>query len=299
MNPHVAVLGPSTYSEEAAIWLLKDIGWELHSCRTIAEVFESTLSGKTKYSVIPLENTIEGSVSMHIDWLVHDVELPIQIEWVYPILIHLLTFSSGESAQHPFQDKRRAIRKVYSHPVAFAQCRKFLAEMLPQAEFEPVGSTSEGARIVSELKDSSIAAIGPASAAARYGLNLQMSSIQDQMNNFTRFVLVGHEPLPPLKPQGTKLNGSKTTLLLMPNADFPGGLHQLLSAFAWRRLNLTKIESRPTKRELGTYYFYVDVAASLDSILLQGAIQEIEAIGCRVRRMGSYPSFQYELTTNN
>ena len=299
MNPLVSVLGPSTYSEEAAIWLLKDTGWTLHSCRTIADVFESTLSGKTKYSVIPLENTIEGSVSMHIDWLVHDVELPIQIEWAYPILMHLLTFSSGDLDQHQFPDQLRKVRKVYSHPVAFAQCRRFLAEWLPQAEMEPVGSTAEGARIVSELKDDSLVAIGPASAAARYGLELQMSSIQDQINNFTRFVLVGHEPLPQLKLQGCKLDGHKTTLLLMPDADFPGGLHQLLSAFAWRRLNLTKIESRPTKRELGTYYFYVDVAAPIDSILLQGAIQEIEAIGCRVRLMGSYPSYQYELTTNN
>ena len=80
----------------------------------------------------------------------------------------------------------------------------------------------------------------------------------------------------------------------MPGEDFPGGLHQLLSAFAWRRLNLTKIESRPTQKKLGTYFFYLDVEAPIDSVLMQGAIEEIRAIGCDVRIMGSYPAYSFE-----
>jgi prephenate dehydratase len=284
-----SVLGPSTYSEEAAVWLLHQTDWELVPCKSIAEVFESTLSGRTAYSVVPVENTIEGSVSLHLDWLVHEADLPIQAEWAYPINVNLMAVS----APGTIEERLSTIRKVVSHPVALAQCRKFLAERLPMAELETVGSTAEGARQLREHNDPAIAAVGTASAAARHGLTILAQGIHDNPNNYTRFVLAGREPLPLLSPGGREPETHKTTLLLLPGEDFPGGLHQLLSAFAWRRLNLTKIESRPTKRQLGTYYFYVDVAASIESVLLQGAIEEIRAVGCDVRFMGSYPSYRY------
>lgn len=295
----VAVLGPNTYSEEAANWFLQGIECDLLPCKTIAEVFEACASGKADYSVVPIENTIEGSVSLHIDWLVHDVELPIQAEWVYPIAVNLIALppaGGGERDEAP-DDRLRSIRKVISHPVALAQCRRFLAQRMPGAELEQVGSTSEGVRLLKDSGDAFAAAVGTVSAARRYGLHILAGSIQDNQDNYTRFVLVGEHPLSavtrnaPHKPARTEF---KTTLLLMPDADFPGGLHQLLSAFAWRRLNLSKIESRPTKRKLGTYYFYIDVQASLDSVLLKGAIEEINAVGCQVRVMGSYPSYSYE-----
>jgi prephenate dehydratase len=295
----VSVLGPSSYSEEAVTWLLDGTDWEMVPCRTIADVFETTQIGRTSHSVIPVENTIEGSVSLHIDWLVHDVNLPIQTEWAFPILLNLLLLPTDDGTKDHSRslERLKSIRKVISHPVALAQCRRFLMERMPQAEIEPAASTAEGARIVRENNDPTVAAIGPAAAGLRYQLDNVVRSIQDHNNNFTRFTLVGHGQLPALQPENAAYEGSKTTLLLMPNADFPGGLHQLLSAFAWRRLNLTKIESRPTKKELGTYYFYLDIAASMDSVLLQGAIEEIRAIGCQVRIMGSYPSYRYEITT--
>jgi prephenate dehydratase len=287
MTTSIAVLGPSTYSEEAAVWLLQGTGWQLTPRKSIADVFEATIAGKTAYSVVPVENTFEGSVSLHIDWLVNEVDLPIQAEWVYPIHVNLMGLSD-------FNGDLTSIRKVLSHQVAFAQCRRFLADHLPQAELEAVGSTSEGARLLGERGDPHTVAIGPVTAAARYGLKLLASAIQDHKNNFTRFVLAGKEPLPAFSPEGIGAESHKTTMLLMPGEDFPGGLHQLLSAFAWRRLNLTKIESRPTKRQLGTYYFYVDVAVSIDSVLLQGAIEEIRAVGCDVRMLGSYPAYGYQ-----
>lgn len=285
----VSVLGPSTYSEEAAVWLLQETNWELVSCKTIADVFEATLTGRTAYSVVPVENTIEGSVSLHLDWLVHEVDLPIQAEWVYPINVNLMMLPGEGSVE----ERLASVRKVASHPVALAQCRRFFSERLPHAELETVGSTAEGARQLRESGDPSMAAVGTASAAARHGLDIVAPAIHDNPNNYTRFVLVGHAPMPTLRPGGRPAEANKTTLLLRPGEDFPGGLHQLLSAFAWRRLNLTKIESRPTKRALGTYYFYVDVVASMDSVLLQGAIEEIRAVGCDVRVMGSYPSYRY------
>ncbi|WP_309120383.1 prephenate dehydratase [Paenibacillus sp.] len=286
MNRSVAVLGPSTYSEEAASWLLQGTDWRLVPCKGIADVFESTLSGRTAFSVVPVENTFEGSVSLHIDWLVNEADLPIQTEWVYPIHVNLMSLPQ-------FDGEWRRIRKVLSHQVAFAQCRRFLNEHLPEAELEAVGSTAEGARLVGERGDPFTAAIGPATAGARYGLKLLAPAIQDHKNNFTRFVLAGKEPMDPLRPEGRGEQARKTTLLLMPGEDFPGGLHQLLSAFAWRRLNLTKIESRPTKRQLGTYYFYVDVDASMESVLLRGAVEEIRAVGCAVRVLGSYPTYGF------
>lgn len=284
----VAVLGPSTYSEEAAAWLLQDTNWDIVSYKTIGDVFEATLSGETNYSVVPVENTFEGSVSLHIDWLVSEPDLPIQTEWVYPIHVNLMGLPT-------FDGDLGSVRKVLSHQVAFAQCRRFLSEHLPQAELEAVNSTSEGARLLGERGDPRIVSIGPMSAAARYGLTLLAPAIQDHKNNYTRFVLAGKERVPLLSPKDGLGPSVKTTLLLMPGEDSPGGLHQLLSAFAWRRLNLTKLESRPTKRKLGTYYFYVDVEASIDEVLLRGAIEEIKAVGCEVRILGSYPSYGYPM----
>jgi len=284
----VAVLGPSTYSEEAAAWLLEGTDWEIVSFRTIAEVFEATLSGRTDYSVVPVENTFEGSVSLHIDVLVSEPDLPIQTEWVYPIHVNLMALPS-------FDGDLKSVRRVLSHQVAFAQCRKFLAAHLPHAELEAVDSTAEGARLLVERGDPYTVSIGPATAAARYGLKILAAAIQDHKNNYTRFILAGKERVPRLSPKDGLGPFPKTTLLLMPGVDTPGGLHQLLSAFAWRRLNLTKIESRPTKRKLGTYYFYVDVEASMEDALLRFAIEEIRAVGCEVRVLGSYPSYGYPM----
>lgn len=294
MKQTISVLGPSTYSEESALWFLQKTGYELVPFKTITEVFEATVSGRTAYGVIPVENTIEGSVSLHIDWLVHHVDLPIQVEWVFPISVHLMMLP--EDSAVPVRERRErlsSIRKVLSHPVALAQSRKYLVSELPDAENEPVASTAEGARLVKERGDPAVAAVGPASAAKHYGLDIVADDVQDHNNNYTRFTLVGQDPFPLERLQASKRLGWKTTLLLMPDEDLPGGLHQLLSAFAWRRLNLTKIESRPTKRALGTYYFYVDVEASIESVLLQGAIEEVRAVGCQVRVMGSYPSYGY------
>lgn len=104
------------------------------------------------------------------------------------------------------------------------------------------------------------------------------AGVQDHQNNYTRFVLIGRE-----KPVMKTSAGCKTTILVTLPEDYPGALHQVLSAFAWRRINLSKIESRPTKKKLGNYFFYIDIEASMDSVLLPAALQEIEAIGCQVR----------------
>ncbi len=282
----IAYLGPEgTVSHESAAYFFAGQIHELTPYKLMADVFMATVSGETEFSVIPIENTIDGSVNPHLDLLVHEVDLPIRAEWVYPSIQNLIGYNSGEAANPaPLSH----VKKIISIPVAIAQCHSFLRQQLPGVEFEHVSSTAEGVRLVHEKGDPAYAAIGTATAASMYGLQLLAENITDHQNNFTRFILVG-EAEPELKPSSKM----KTTILVTLPEDYPGALHQVLSAFAWRRINLSKIESRPTKKKLGSYYFYIDIEETLNSVLLPAAVAEIEAIGCQVRILGSYPSYSY------
>ncbi|TVY11924.1 prephenate dehydratase [Paenibacillus cremeus] len=284
----ISLLGPGTFTEESAHYFLGEESFEYVNYKLIPDVFQSTVDGTTDFSVIPIENTFEGSVNLHVDTLVHELDLPIQAEWVFPISISLLRLADGTASSGTSEDCKQ-IRKIYSHGVTLAQCQKFLREYLPHVELEAVGSNGEAARLVKELGDPAIAALAPATAGALYGLMTVVSGIQDHQDNFTRFVLIGPEKLKTERPA----DGCKTTILITLPEDYPGALHQVLSAFAWRRINLSKIESRPTKKKLGTYFFYIDIQASMDSVLLPAALQEIEAIGCQVRLLGCYPTYAY------
>ncbi|UUZ84423.1 prephenate dehydratase [Paenibacillus sp. P26] len=286
----IALLGPGTFTEESAHHFLGTQDFDYIPCKSIDDVFLSTAGGQSDYSVIPIENTFDGSVLLHLDWLFHEVDLPIQTEWVYPITVSLLGLPSPAE---PLAERCARIRKVYSHSVTLTQCRGFLKEHLPHVALETVGSNGEAARIASELNDPHIAALAPLAAGTLYGLEAYAKGVQDHQNNHTRFVLVGHEPII-VKPTEAR----KTTILVTLPEDFPGALHQVLSAFAWRRINLSRIESRPTKKRLGNYFFYIDIEASMDSVLLPAALQEIEAIGCQVRILGSYPTYSYEPETS-
>ncbi|HEY0827727.1 MAG TPA: prephenate dehydratase [Bacilli bacterium] len=289
----IAFLGPEgTVSEMSTRYFFAGEPHEFISYRLINDVFAATASGETDLSVIPIENTIDGSVSLHLDLLVHEVDLPIQAEWIYPSVQNLIGFQNPTGLNewtHDSDEKFSHIHKIVSINVAIAQCRHFLKEHLPNVEFEYVSSTAEGVSIVKQKADPGIAAIGHALAAEKYGLELLAEDITDHHNNFTRFILIGNHP-PALKETGKR----KTTVLVTLPEDYPGALHQVLSAFQWRRINLSKIESRPTKKKLGNYYFYIDIEASLNSVLLPAAISEIEAIGCQVRILGSYPCYTYE-----
>lgn len=288
----IAFLGPEgTVSQESARYFFADAPITLIPYRLIPDVFMATVSGDTDLSVIPIENTIDSSVTLHLDWLVHEVDLPIQAEWIYPSIQNLIgnrteleqTNTGGEAGIYA------NIRKILSIPVAIAQCQKFLRSQMPHVEFQHVSSTAEGVKFVKEHPNEGLAAIGTSLAAQLYELDIIAEKITDHHNNFTRFILVGSQP-PDLKPSAM----IKTTILVMLPEDYPGALHQVLSAFAWRRINLSKIESRPTKKKLGSYYFYIDIEAALDSVLLPAAISEIEALGCQVRILGTYPSYSYE-----
>jgi prephenate dehydratase len=284
----IALLPQGSVSDEAIRYMFRNEDAEFVYCKMIADVFQSTAQGRTDWSVIPIENTIDGSVSLHIDWLVHEVDLPIRAEWVYPSIQNLIGFASELSDGNGQWDPSK-ITKVMSHPVAMAQCMQFIRAKLPHAELETLSSTTEGVRMVKNNPGKGWAALGTRLAASDLELDVLESGVTDHDNNFTRFLLVGKTPY-----ENDDAPLQKTSILITLPEDYPGALHQVLSAFAWRRINLSKIESRPTKKKLGSYYFYIDIELSLDTVLLPAAIAEIEAIGCQVRLLGSYPSLPFK-----
>lgn len=291
MTKTIALLPAGSVSDEAAklFFASEQIGWKHH--RMISDVFLSTVHDVSNYSVIPIENTIDGSVSLHLDWLVHQVDLPIQAEWVYPSIQNLIGRRDellGKDGELDYSQ----VKKVISHPVAMAQCLEFIKNNFPNAEKEHVSSTAESVRIVRDRPGEGIVAIGTTIAAHNNQLDILAREITDHNNNYTRFFLVGNETY-----RSRTATNFKTSILVTLPEDFPGALHQVLSAFAWRRINLSRIESRPTKKKLGNYYFYIEVNHSLEEFLVQASLQEIEAIGCQVRVLGSYPSFTYQQLT--
>ncbi|MEC0182481.1 prephenate dehydratase [Paenibacillus peoriae] len=284
----IALLPEGTVSHEAIKYLLGDTPCELLFYKHIADVFQAVDKGKADYSVIPIENTIDGSVSLHMDWLVHEVDIQMQAEWVYPSIQNLIGHRSEFINDQNELDLSRVV-KIMSHPVALPQCKEFIQASTPQADLESAGSTAEAVEIVKHNPGKGWTALGTRLAASKHGLDILSSNVTDHDNNFTRFVLIGHQPIHlPRIPEG-----QRTSILVTLPKDFPGALHQVLSAFAWRRLNLSRIESRPTKKQLGNYYFYIEILESLHSVLLPAAFAEIEALGCHVRILGSYPSYKY------
>ncbi len=278
MERKIAFLGPrGTFTEEAARCFFSHKQDTFVPFGNIPDVLEATANKKVDYGVVPMENSIEGSVNLTLDWLIHKTRLPILAELVLPIHQHLLT---------PAKTDLREITKVLSHPQAVAQCNEFLRSALPDVEVEYTNSTAEAARLVSEHPDQRWAAIGTGLSGELYGLMMLRHSIEDHENNYTRFVLVG-EQIPELG----ETDRHKTTIMVTLPSDFPGALYQVLAAFAWRKLNLSRIESRPTKKGLGSYHFIIDIEQEMDSVLLPGALAEIEAIGCQIQQLGTYPCY--------
>lgn len=281
MEKKLAFLGPhGTFTEQAARSFAREQPFSLVPYPNIIEILNAVHRGQADYGVVPMENSIEGSVNMTLDWLIHEVDLPIMGELALPITQNLLVAKRDQPL--PLS----AITRVLSHPQAIAQSHNFLREHLPQAAIEYTNSTALAAQMVSEHPEEPWAAVGTGLNVEIYPLEFAREQIQDFSNNFTRFVLVGSEPLD--MPSSDR---EKTTILVNLPEDFPGALYQVLAAFAWRKINLSRIESRPTKKALGSYYFVIDIEQKMDEVLLPGAFAEIEAIGCQVRQLGTYPFY--------
>ncbi len=274
-----AFLGPQgSFSEEAARFFFSPE--QLVPFRSIPDCLEAVSEGELAGAVVPIENSIEGSVNMTLDWLIDHPNLSITAELTMPIQQQMM----GSQDWEP-----EAIRRIYSHPQAVAQCRRFIREHFPNAEIIYTNSTSEAAQHVSQHPDKPWLAIGTRLAAELYGLKIFREAIQDYPDNRTSFVVVSQTG------DWLARNGEqpvKTSLVVFLPEDYPGALYQVLAAFAWRKLNLTRLISRPTKKKLGTYHFFMDVEQSAENILLQGVMSEIQALGCGVNLLGSYPCFK-------
>src|SRR5699024_4160056 len=171
---------------------------------------------------------------------------------------------------------------------------KFLNGELRGVEIESYASTGAAAKLVSDHPDRLIGAIANDQAAKEYGLEIVRENIHDFANNETRFVVL-YKNGSALQINRLKMQGYKTKVMISLPTDHAGALHQVLSAFAWRRINLSKIESRPMKTGLGDYYFLIDIDQKMDDVLIPNTIAEIEAIGCHVELLGSYPYYSTEL----
>lgn len=283
----IAYLGPDgTFTQEATQFLFTNPKAELVPYPTIPDVFLSIEQGISDYGVVPVENTIEGSVNVTIDWLIHHVEQPIVGELIYPIKQCLLVHP--KHADRPASD----FKQVLSHPQAIAQCQMFLHQRFPKAKLVNMDSTAKAAETLSKRIDQPLLAIGPEQAAKKHGLHIMQTDIQDHENNYTRFIVVGKKPVV----FSHKELGYKSSIQVTLASDFPGALHQVLAVFAWRKINLTRIESRPTKTGLGNYFFIIDAEISADHVLMKGALAELEALGCSVRLLGSYPCYVKKLS---
>ena len=248
---------------------------ELQAFANITDVIKAYEQGLVDYSVVPVENSIEGSVHESLDYLFHQADIQAVAEIVQPIHQQLMAV--------PGHTK---IEKIFSHPQALAQGKKFIEEHYPEAQLEVTASTAYAARFIAEHPDQPFAAIAPRNSAAEYSLELIAENIQEMEANFTRFWVLGSEiPTIPLQSQNEKMS----LALTLPD-NLPGALYKALSTFAWRGIDLTKIESRPLKTALGEYFFIIDVDYSAKE-LVHFARQELETIGIQYKILGTYPIF--------
>lgn len=285
MATKIGYLGPKGTFTKLAVDTAFN-GEKKESFDTIPECIDAVEENRIDIGVVPLENAIEGTVQLTVDYLVHQVRLPIMAEIVVPIQQHLLVHRN-------FKGELNDITEVHSHSHAIAQCHQYLHKNVPNAKLSFTSSTGKAAEIVGK-SSSSMAAIGNYLAAEEYGLQLLEENIHDFPNNHTRFLVLSKNSNQPLH-INHHVQLEKTSLLITLPSDQPGALHQVLSAFAWRKMNLSKIESRPMKTGLGNYFFIVDVNQPYDDVLFPGVKGELEALGCNVTVLGTYPVYQLQI----
>ncbi len=244
--------------------------------RTVPDVLDAVASGDVEFGVVPIENSIEGTVNFTQDALSFDYDLLIQREIVLNIE-HCLLALPGTALSD--------ITTVLSIPVATAQCHRYLRENLPDAEVRAANSTADAARIVSTDKMEGAAAIAPCNAASLYGLDVVASNIEDHSGNQTRFVVVGRTGIP--APTGHDVTG----IVVYQRADEPGSLISILQEFAARRVNITNLLSRPTKNGgLGDYCFVMYLDGHIGDELVADALRALHAKQGAVKFLGSYPA---------
>ena len=272
----IGFLGPEgTFTEQALLSQDDLAADELVPMATIIEVLAATDDGSIDLGFVGIENSIEGTVNVTIDALAFEHDLLIQREVELGIQLNLLAPPGMAMAD---------ITRVLTFPVAAGQCRTWLATNLSTAEVVAANSNAEAARIIAEEHDGVSAAVAPSLAAKIYGLEVLANDIEDHPENTTRFVLVAQDQIPPAT------GHDKTTIVVFQRADRPGSLLAILQEFAARAINLTKLESRPTKKGLGHYCFIIDLEGHLSDELVADCLRDVRSKVEDIKFLGSYPA---------
>ena len=272
----VGYLGPAGTFTESALLTQTDLAAAEHILfRSHSDVLHNTSSGLVDFGFCAIENAIEGTVNVVQDTLAFDSELMIQREVVIPITMNLLV-QSGTALNE--------VEKVISYPHALAQVRAFLRNNLPDAELEAANSTAHAAQMLAESPSSKVAAVGTSLAADKYGLEIAAESIEDHPGNKTRFILIAKDGIP--APTGH----DKTSVVVFQQSDKPGSLLAILQEFAARSINLTKLESRPTREALGNYCFFLDLEGHIADSVMADCLKTLQTKDVRVKFLGSYPA---------
>jgi prephenate dehydratase len=262
---------PGAFSEAAARRVEPEA--QLLPCRSFEEVFDTVGADSGVYGVLPIENSIGGSIHRNYDLLLSH-ELPIVAEVELPVVHHLLALPGATLD---------GLRRVYSHPQGLAQCERFLRS-LTNVETIATYDTAGSAKMVADAGLTDAAAIASARAGDVFGLISLAQSVQDFDDNITRFLVVGHRPIP-------NAVADKTTIVFtLPNE--PGSLFKALSVFALRGIDLTKLESRPIPGRSWEYLFYVDLAAARDEVTCTRALAHLAEFAPMLRTLGTYPSWK-------
>ena len=283
----IGYLGPpGTFTEMAAVNYLNeklDNRAELEAYIDIERLIMAIAEGEVPAGVVPIENSLEGSVNITLDYLAHKVNLEIQAEINLPIIHNLIVKPGVELAD---------IEKVISHPQALAQCRDNIRKYLGDIETVKVSSTAEA---VNQISSKKAGAIGSRLAASRNKLEIIKEGFQDESRNWTRFVLLSR---PGVASGVRQLSADKkTSIILAPVKNRPGILHELLEEFARRNINLTKIESRPTRKTLGDYLFFIDFEGDRDRKQIVDILKNLRSKSSYFKVLGSYDKL--ELTIDN
>ena len=267
-NKQVGYLGPEgTFSQEATLNIV-DNNTEIVPYPNILNIFESLENDEIDEAIVPIENSTEGSVVITLDALTH-FNIKIRGELELPIK-HNLLVQKGKTLDD--------ISVICSHQQAIAQCRHYINKINKQVHAMP--STANAARYVTEL--STVAVIGNEILSKKYNLEILDENIQDYSNNVTRFVILGKSY------QEIPSGNDKTSIIISLNGDKPGGLYEILHEFVKENINLTKIESRPSKRGMGKYLFFIDMEGHYKEPQLSKTLMAIEQKVCMFKLLGSY-----------
>mgnify|MGYP000846973014 FL=1 len=268
----IGYLGPrGTFSHEAMVKYTGKAPYISREYPTIPDVFAAMQDGQLDEAIVPIENSIEGAVNVTMDMMTQENGLWIRAEVIIPVREHLLVKKGTGISE---------IRTVISHPQPLGQCRRFLAENLPDAVLRAAHSTAAAAEEVA-AGTGGMAAIGSRAAAEVYGLEILREDIQDHDSNFTRFIVLGGSD--------AEKTGNDKTSLIFSTEDKPGSLYRILQIFNLWDINMTRIESRPARSGLGRYIFFVDVLGHREDEDLRDALTMVKRKTSFLKILGSYP----------